>query len=95
MSIAVFFTDGHAVTYIEERLAQDKPPASYSAIRAHGVFDFIDPTWVPGISSGWIEDGIHENDTDQLKPKDSEGNYSDRKSNDGSEVSFYNLQAYR
>lgn len=81
----------HAITYIEERLAQDKPPASYSAIRAHGVFDFIDPTWVPSISSGWIEDGVHEDDTDQPKPKDSEGNDLDRKANDVSDVvSFYN-----
>jgi hypothetical protein len=75
----------HAVTYIEERLAQDKPPASYSAIRAHEVFNFIDPTWVPGISSGWLEDGVHEDNADHPKPKDSEGN---GRTNDGSEVSF-------
>lgn len=54
----------HAITYIEERLAQDKPPAAYSAIRANQVFTFIDPTWVPGISSGWLEDGVHESDAD-------------------------------
>ena len=58
----------HAVTYIEERLAQDKPPATYSAIRANKVFDFIDPTWVPGVSSGWLEDGVHEDDAESSKP---------------------------
>jgi hypothetical protein len=79
----------HAVTYIEERLAQDKPPASYSAIQAHELFNFIDPTWVPGISSGWLEDGVHENNADHPNPKDFEG--KDGKPNDGSEVSFYIL----
>ncbi|KDR66650.1 hypothetical protein GALMADRAFT_1359427 [Galerina marginata CBS 339.88] len=59
----------HGVRYIEERLAEDKPPASYSAIRAHGIFTFIDPTWAPGVSSGWLEDGVHENDAGIPEPE--------------------------
>ncbi|KAF8884072.1 hypothetical protein CPB84DRAFT_1817005 [Gymnopilus junonius] len=58
----------HAITYVEEQLAQDKPPAAYSAPCAHEVFDFIDPTWVPGISAGWLEDSIHEDDAECPKP---------------------------
>ncbi|KDR77335.1 hypothetical protein GALMADRAFT_66460 [Galerina marginata CBS 339.88] len=54
----------HGVRYIEERLAQDKPPAKYSAIRANKVFNFIDPTWAPGVSSGWLEEGVHESDAE-------------------------------
>ncbi|KAJ7466399.1 hypothetical protein FB451DRAFT_1561138 [Mycena latifolia] len=32
------------------------PPAAYDPCRAHQVFGFIDPTWAPGIPSGWVED---------------------------------------
>ena len=40
----------HSIRYIEERLAQDKPPAAYDPRKAHNVFDFIDPTWAPGVT---------------------------------------------
>ncbi|KAF8871936.1 hypothetical protein CPB84DRAFT_1753800 [Gymnopilus junonius] len=33
------------------------------------IFDLIDPTWVPGISAGWIEDSIHKDDAEGLKPR--------------------------
>ena len=37
----------HGIRYIEDRLAENKPPASYDPRKAHRVFDFIDPTWAP------------------------------------------------
>jgi hypothetical protein len=40
----------HAIKYLEERLAEDKPPAKYDPRTAHQVFPFIDPTWAPGIT---------------------------------------------
>ncbi|KAJ7240933.1 hypothetical protein C8J57DRAFT_1561968, partial [Mycena rebaudengoi] len=40
----------HGIRYIEERLAENKPPAHYDPRKAHKVFDFIDPTWAPGVS---------------------------------------------
>jgi len=67
----------HAITYIEERLAQDKPPAKYSAIKANHIFDFIDPTWVPGVGSGWLEEGVHESDTEVEKTGDSDSGPQD------------------
>ena len=54
----------HAVTYIEKHLTKNKPPATYHAIQANKIFDFIDPTWVPGVNSGWIEDGVHPSDVE-------------------------------
>jgi len=54
----------HGVRYIEERLSQNKPPAKYNAIQANRVFNFIDPTWVPGVSSGCLEEGVHESDAE-------------------------------
>jgi len=42
----------HGIQYIEERLAKDKPPATYDPRTAHGVFEFIDPTWAPGVTRG-------------------------------------------
>ncbi|KIJ30764.1 hypothetical protein M422DRAFT_184438 [Sphaerobolus stellatus SS14] len=40
----------HAIRYIEERLAEDKIPAPYDPLKAHRIFDFIDPTWAPGVT---------------------------------------------
>ena len=45
----------HGITYIEERLAKDKPPAAYDPRNAHAIFDFIDPTWAPGVTRGEVE----------------------------------------
>jgi hypothetical protein len=52
----------HGVKYVRERLAEDKAPAAYSPYQAHLQFDFIDPTWAPGISSGLYEEGVHPKD---------------------------------
>jgi hypothetical protein len=38
----------HTINYIEERLGKNKPPAPYGPRKAYKIFDFIDPTWVPG-----------------------------------------------
>jgi len=62
----------HAVKYLETRLKEDTPPAAYDPRRAHDIFQFIDPTWAPGITRGWLEDGVHEDDAEVLKPSDNE-----------------------
>jgi hypothetical protein len=58
----------HAIRYLEERLAEDKPPARYDPRIAHRVFEFIDPTWAPGVTSGWLEDGVYESDAETSRP---------------------------
>lgn len=60
----------HAIKYLEERLAEDKPPAKYDPRKAHLIFDFIDPTWAPGVTSGWLEDGVHADDVEENRPED-------------------------
>ena len=67
----------HAIRYLETRLAEDKPPAKYDPRIAHAKFDFIDPTWAPGIMSGWLEDGVLENDAECDKPEDDEDEEED------------------
>ncbi|KAJ7440654.1 hypothetical protein B0H11DRAFT_1750566 [Mycena galericulata] len=62
----------HAISYIEKRLAEDRPPAAYDPRVAHRTFDFIDPTWAPGVSSGWLEDGVSEEDAEMERPADEE-----------------------
>ena len=52
----------HAIRYIEERLRENRPLAAYDPRKAHEAFDFIDPTWAPGITSGLLEDGMHPDD---------------------------------
>lgn len=49
----------HAIKYLEERLAEDKPPARYDPRKAHQIHQFIDPTWAPGITSGLLEEDVH------------------------------------
>ncbi|KAJ7097343.1 hypothetical protein C8R44DRAFT_717397 [Mycena epipterygia] len=58
----------HAISYIEKRLAEDRPPAAYDPRVANRSFRFIDPTWAPGVSSGWLEDGVSEEDAEMEKP---------------------------
>ena len=48
----------HVIRYLEERLAEDKPPAKYDPRVAHRTFSFIDPTWAPGVTSGWLDPSI-------------------------------------
>ncbi|KAJ7500342.1 hypothetical protein B0H11DRAFT_1714850 [Mycena galericulata] len=69
----------HALSYIEKRLAEDRPSAAYDPRIAHRTFDFIDPTWAPGVSSGRVEDGVCEEDaememvaSDENQPSDEE-----------------------
>lgn len=49
----------HAIKYLEEHLAEDKPLARYDPRKAHQVHHFIDPTWAPGITSGLLEEDVH------------------------------------
>jgi hypothetical protein len=63
----------HAIRYLEARLAEDKPPAAYDPRKAHSIFDFIDPTWAPGVTIGWLEEGVHEHDVVTEQPLDYEG----------------------
>lgn len=46
----------HGIRYIEERLTEDKPRATYDPRKAHEVFGFIDPTWAPGVTRGDVEE---------------------------------------
>ncbi|CAK5263800.1 unnamed protein product [Mycena citricolor] len=50
----------HGPRYVKERLAEDKRPAHYDPRKAHMVFDFIDPTWAPGIDRIQEDASQHE-----------------------------------
>ncbi|KIJ26066.1 hypothetical protein M422DRAFT_192663 [Sphaerobolus stellatus SS14] len=56
----------HAIRYLEERLGEDRPPASYDGRKAHSHFNFIDPTWVPGITNGNVEPGLSDFTEDSI-----------------------------
>jgi hypothetical protein len=58
----------HVIEYLKTRLAESKPPAMYDPRRAHAVCSFIDPTWAPGITEGWLEEGVHEDDAEYERP---------------------------
>ncbi|KAJ8095385.1 hypothetical protein PM082_023155 [Marasmius tenuissimus] len=58
----------HAIRYLEKRLTENRPPASYDPRKAHAIFKFIDPTWAPGVTIGWLEDGVHEEDAEEDRP---------------------------
>jgi hypothetical protein len=60
------------IQYLEEHLADDKLPAKYDPWIAHCVCPFINPTWAPGITSGRLEDGLHEDDAKCEKPEEEE-----------------------
>lgn len=63
----------HGVRYVQERLAENKLPAKYDPRNAHKVFDFIDPTWAPGVTAGWLEDGVMESDALTAEPCEEDG----------------------
>ena len=46
----------HAIRYLEECLAKDKPPAKYDPQKVHQQLVFVDPTWAPGVASGVMTD---------------------------------------
>jgi hypothetical protein len=60
----------HGVRYIQERLTEKKPLAKYDPRNAHRAFDFIDPTWAPGVTAGLLDDGVVEADALIDKPED-------------------------
>ncbi|KAF8226473.1 hypothetical protein L208DRAFT_1301598 [Tricholoma matsutake] len=60
----------HAIRYLEQQLAEDKPPAKYDPQIANKSFTFIDPTWAPSVMSGWLEDGVHNDDVECKRPDD-------------------------
>ena len=62
----------HAIRYLEERLAEDKPPAKYDPRKAHQQLAFVDPTWAPGVTSGWLEEGVHEDNAECKQPTNDE-----------------------
>lgn len=55
----------HGVRYIDERLAEDKPPAAYDPRTAHTVFEFIDPTWAPGVTRGDVDEYMDGRDVEE------------------------------
>jgi hypothetical protein len=72
----------HAIEYVKGRLAENIPPAMYDPRKAHVIFSFIDPTWAPGVTEGWLEEGVHLDDTEIERPpedsaKDNEDIISD------------------
>lgn len=58
----------HAIRYLEARLAENKPPAAYDPREAWRKFDFIDPTWAPGVVAK-EEDARNERDSGSAKPR--------------------------
>lgn len=46
----------HAIRYLVQRLKESKPPAAYDPRAAYLVFNFIDPTWSPGVENGNSEE---------------------------------------
>lgn len=58
----------HGLKYVEKRLGENKPPAAYDPRIAHHTFDFIDPTWAPGVTMSWLEDGVHPTDAEVPDP---------------------------
>lgn len=41
----------HAIRTVEARLKEDRPPAAYNPREANRHFDFVDPTWAPGVEA--------------------------------------------
>jgi hypothetical protein len=41
----------YTINYVEEHLGENKPLAPYDPRKAHKIFDFIDPTWAPGVTA--------------------------------------------
>ena len=59
----------HEMKYIEERLTDNRPPAAYDPRKAHKMFESIDPTWAPGVTSGWLEEGVHPDHAVGIAPE--------------------------
>jgi len=60
----------HAIRYIGDHLAKDEPPAAFDPRKPNTIFAFIDPTWAPGVTAGWLEDGVHRDDAEVDEPVD-------------------------
>ncbi|KAJ7868134.1 hypothetical protein B0H13DRAFT_1897286 [Mycena leptocephala] len=60
----------HGVRYVQERLTEKRPPAKYDPRNAHRAFDFIDPTWAPGVTAGLLDNGVVEADALIVEPGD-------------------------
>lgn len=59
----------HAIQYLKKWVAEDKPAAKYDPCIAHKEFTFVNPTWAPGITSGWLKEGVHEDDAEHEGPE--------------------------
>lgn len=55
----------HGIRCIEEQLAEDKPPAAYDPRIAHAAFEFIDPTWAPGVTRGNVDEYMDGRDMEK------------------------------
>ncbi|KAF8220084.1 hypothetical protein L208DRAFT_1335813, partial [Tricholoma matsutake] len=58
----------HVIRYLEQQLAEDKPPAKYDPHITHRTFTIVNLTWAPGITSGWLEEGVQEEDAECEEP---------------------------
>ncbi|EJD33441.1 hypothetical protein AURDEDRAFT_22475, partial [Auricularia subglabra TFB-10046 SS5] len=54
----------HAIRYLEQRLAEDTPPAAYDGRVPHGEFAFVDPTWGPSVDNGHVVEAFTADDAD-------------------------------
>ncbi|KAG9022921.1 hypothetical protein FS837_006091, partial [Tulasnella sp. UAMH 9824] len=61
----------HAIRYLETRLSENKPPGLYNPRDAWREFDFIDPTWAPGVVAN-EEDARNEMESGSVMPKGQE-----------------------
>ena len=54
----------HAIRYLEQQLAEDKLPEKYDPQITNKSVTMVDLTWAPGVTSGWLEDGVHKDDAE-------------------------------
>ncbi|KAF7359857.1 SWIM-type domain-containing protein [Mycena venus] len=57
----------------KRQLWENKPPAPYDPRKAHKIFDFIDPTWAPGVTAVYADadeerEGVDEDEAQSEEP---------------------------
>jgi len=60
--------DKTEIKAVQDVLPDAKTQLCYWHAIKYEIFEFIDPTWAPGVTSGWLEDGVHEDDGEVPKP---------------------------
>ncbi|KAJ7926657.1 hypothetical protein B0H13DRAFT_1862109 [Mycena leptocephala] len=76
-----------AITFaFREILDEYGSKAKYDPRKARKVFSFLDPTWAPGVTAGWLENGVIESDAQTEGPQEEGENEED--SAPGCEICF-------